>query len=57
MASQTVGMRLVLEARVNEQGRPETLRQVARDLVKEEARAALEAAARNGQQPQHGSKN
>jgi hypothetical protein len=36
--------------KVAEQGKPEILRQVARDLVKE-ARAALESAARNGQQP------
>ena len=44
------GDALELEARISEQSKPETLRQVARDLIKE-ARAALETAAGSGQQP------
>jgi hypothetical protein len=44
------GDALELEVRISEQGKPETLRQVARDLVRE-ARAALESAASSGQRP------
>lgn len=44
------GDALELEVRISEQSKPETMRQVARDLVKE-ARTDLESAARAGQQP------
>lgn len=44
------GDALELEARISDQGKPETMRLAARDLVKE-ARAALESAARSGLQP------
>lgn len=44
------GDALELEARISEQSKPEIMRQVARDLVKE-ARAALESAARRGEPP------
>jgi hypothetical protein len=44
------GDALELESRISEQSKPETMSQAARDLVKE-ARAALESAARSGQQP------
>lgn len=44
------GDALELETRISEQSKPETMSQAARDLVRE-ARAALESAARAGQQP------
>lgn len=44
------GNALELEARISEQSKPEMMHQIPRDLVKE-ARAALESAARSGEQP------
>lgn len=44
------GDALELEARISEQSKPEVMRQIARELVRE-ARAALESAAQSGKQP------